>query len=55
MKAHIVTLPGDYIGPEIVAQAVKGVKRRREKIRPYVLLLTSAGSAAHPSTRSACR
>ena len=23
MKAHIVTLPGDYIGPEIVAQAVK--------------------------------
>ena len=23
MKANIVTLPGDYIGPEIIAQAVK--------------------------------
>ena len=23
MQAHIVTLPGDYIGPEITAQAVK--------------------------------
>ena len=23
MQANIVTLPGDYIGPEIIAQAVK--------------------------------
>ena len=23
MKAHIVTLPGDYIGPEIIAVGVK--------------------------------
>ena len=47
MKANIVTLPGDYIGPEIIAQA-----------RPNTAMnsiLTSANSAARPSTRSACR
>ena len=27
MQAHIVTLPGDYIGPEIVAQAVKVLEK----------------------------
>ena len=27
MNAHIVTLPGDYIGPEIIAQAVKVLDR----------------------------
>ena len=27
MNAHIVTLPGDYIGPEIIAQAVKVLER----------------------------
>ena len=31
MKAHIVTLPGDYIGPEIVAQAVKVLNAVAEK------------------------
>ena len=31
MQAKIVTLPGDYIGPEIVAQAVKVLHRVAEK------------------------
>ena len=31
MQAHIVTLPGDYIGPEIVAQAVKVLQKVAEK------------------------
>ena len=31
MQAHIVTLPGDYIGPEIVAQAVKVLEKVAEK------------------------
>ncbi len=30
-RAHIVTLPGDYIGPEITAQAVKVLQRVAEK------------------------
>ena len=31
MKANIVTLPGDYIGPEIIAQAVKVLQAVAEK------------------------
>ena len=31
MNANIVTLPGDYIGPEIVAQAVKVLRKVAEK------------------------
>ena len=31
MKANIVTLPGDYIGPEITAQAVKVLEKVAEK------------------------
>ena len=31
MNANIVTLPGDYIGPEIVAQAVKVLTKVAEK------------------------
>lgn len=34
MKANIVTLPGDYIGPEIIAPAVKVLGGRRGQIRP---------------------
>ena len=47
MQANIVTLPGDYIGPEIIAQAVKeyphGVMDERasygrRQVWPYVQL-----------------
>ena len=54
MKANIVTLPGDYIGPEIIAQAVKVLEAVAAKYG-HNSILTSANSAARPSTRSACR
>ena len=39
MQANIVTLPGDYIGPEIIAQAVKVLNKVAEKYGVEVEIL----------------
>ena len=54
MQAKIVTLPGDYIGPEIMAEAVK-VLTAVGKSTAIPFSLMSAGWAARPSTHTACR